>query len=101
MNLIVKDTVITHCFYIPSSCYLDNEYSNLCLKIAKLKEQGVIMEEDFSQMKSMLIDKGQKLISDALKEIISVYFRKSYVTFLLLFDECRTCYCHFILSDDW
>ena len=34
----------------------------------------------------------QILISNILEEIISVYLRKSYITFMLLFDECGTCY---------
>ena len=40
----------------------------------------------------------QILISDMLEEIISVYFRKSYITFMLLFDECSTCYCPFSIK---
>ena len=40
----------------------------------------------------------QILISDMLEDIISVYFRKSYITFMLLFDECSTCYCPFSIN---
>ena len=42
--------------------------------------------------------KSPNLISEMLEEIYQLNIRKSYITFMLLFDECSICYCHFSIK---